>query len=123
MSVFVLIAGSIILLFGIASLIAPSIIKYWFNRMTEWRQFHLIAVLRIVIGILFLLAANETRFPLFVTVMGVISLLSGLAIPIAGVERVKRFAKWGIERSDTVLRLWVLVASVVGFMLVWAGLE
>jgi len=123
MSVFVLIAGSIILLFGIASLIAPSIIKYWFNRMTEWRQFHLIAVLRIVIGILFLLAANETRFPLFVTVMGVISLLSGLAIPIAGVERVKTFAKWGIERSDTVLRLWVLVASVVGFMLVWAGLE
>jgi len=122
MPVFVLLTGVIMLLFGVAFLIAPSIVRHWFSRITVWKQFYPIAALRIVIGILFLVAAKETRFPVFVTVMGTISIVAGLALPVLGTERIRAFAKWGLERSDSSLRLWALAASAVGIMLVWAGL-
>ncbi len=122
MSIFVLVIGTVILLFGLAFLIAPSIIKHWFNRIPVWNLFYTPSILRIIIGVLFLLAAKDTRLPRFVTAMGVFSILAGLTIPILGRERIKAFARWGVERSNTVLRLWALVASVIGIVLVWAGL-
>jgi len=51
MPVFVLLTGVIMLLFGVAFLIAPSIVRHWFSRITVWKQFYPIAALRIVIGI------------------------------------------------------------------------
>ncbi len=78
--------------------------------------------MRIVAGILFLLAASDTRAPSFITAMGVFFILAGVAIPCIGSARIERLATWWLAKPDWVLRVWAVAAGTLGAAFVWCGL-
>jgi hypothetical protein len=122
MSLVVVTIGALIVVIGIAILLAPEILKKILVRLLETDRFYVIAILRIVIGVLFLLAAGSTRFPMFITIMGFFFILAGVLIPVIGSGRLKAFASWWLERGNAVIRLWALIAIALGAAFVWAGL-
>ena len=121
MSIIVLVVGALIVAMGMAALVAPSTLKRLLHHLTKADRFYVVAVLRFAIGAIFLLAARSTRLPIFVTVVGAVSIAAGVLIPILGAARLKAIVDWWLARGDIVLRLWGLVACAFGLLLVWAG--
>jgi uncharacterized protein YjeT (DUF2065 family) len=122
MSIIVLAIGLVIVVTGLAVLIKPARLKDLLYTLLEKDWFRIVAALRVIIGVLFLFAAGGTRSPIFVSVMGVLFILAGVLIPILGSARLRYLASWWMERRDSVLRLWALVALALGGVLVWVVL-
>ena len=77
--------------------------------------------IRIVIGILFLVAAPDTHAPSVVRVLGITFILAGAAIPIIGVARIERLVRWWLARSESTFRLWAIVVAGFGMIIMWSG--
>ena len=122
MSVVVVIFGLFMLGISIAILAAPERLKRMLRVFLDKQGFGLAVGIRIVVGILFLMAASDTRAPSFITAMGILFLLAGVAIPFIGSARIERLANGWMERPDWVLRVWAVAAGGLGAVFVWCGL-
>ena len=120
MSFIVFVIGVLMLAIATASLIAPGRLKRFFYRLAQRDRFYFAAGFRIIVGLLLLLAAEDTRVPTAVSFVGLFSILAGGLVPILGHTRVLRFAGRWIEKP-VIIRLWGLAASALGAWLVWAG--
>jgi hypothetical protein len=121
MSVVVVAFGLIILGMTTAILISPERLRKILRVFLEKQKFGLAAGVRIVAGILFLLAASDTRAPSFITAMGVFFILAGVAIPFIGSARIEGLATWWLGKPDWVLRVWAVAAGALGGVFVWCG--
>jgi len=122
MSVVVVIFGLFILGMGTAILMSPERLKRMLRVFLEKQALGLAVGIRIVVGILFLMAASDTRAPPFITAIGVFFLLAGVAIPFIGSARIERLATWWLAKPDWVLRVWAVAAGALGAVFVWCGL-
>jgi len=122
MSSVVAIFGLFMLGMSIAVLAAPERLKRMLRVFLDKQGFGLAVGIRIVAGILFLVAAPDTRAPSFITAVGILSLLAGVSIPFMGRARIDRLANWWLERPDWVLRAWAIAAGALGAVFVWCGL-
>jgi hypothetical protein len=122
MSAVVAIVGLLILGISIAVLISPAKLKRVLHIFLQKQWWHFVTVIRILVGILFVVAASETRSPSFVVAAGILFILAGVAIPIMGSARIERLANWWLERSDGTLRLWALVTAAFAVLVTWSGL-
>jgi hypothetical protein len=79
---------------GTAILMSPERLKKGLWIFLDKQGFRLATGIRIVAGILFLLA--------------------GVAIPFIGSARIERLASWWLERPDWALRVWAVAAGALG---------
>ncbi len=122
MSIVVAIIGLLIFLIGLAVLISPTTLRWLRHRhflKKEW--LYAATALRIVIGVLFIIAVPDTRAPTFILVLGIIFIIAGVAIPLSGTERIEQMAEWWLKRSDAILRLWAIVSVILGSAILWCG--
>src|SRR3989337_2814653 len=103
MRIIVLIVGFIIFGIGIIVLISPVNLKKMLHIFLTKKWLPFVTMIRILLGILFLLAASETRAPSFVLALGILFILAGVVIPLMGAPRIERLAHWWLERSDGIL--------------------
>jgi uncharacterized membrane protein YgdD (TMEM256/DUF423 family) len=122
MSAVIAIFGLFMLGISMAILVAPERLKRMLRVFLDKQGLSLAVGIRIVVGILFLLAASETRAPSFITAMGILFLLTGVAIPFIGRARIDRLVNWWLQRPDWVLRTWAVAAGALGGVFVWCGL-
>jgi len=121
MSLIVVIMGAFIVLIGVVGFVVPSEMKKTGSALIEKDRFFLVPIFRIVVGVLFLLAAESTKAPIFVTVVGVAMIVAGLAIPLLGKARLKALVAWFLLRGDSYIRVQALIAVALGAALIWAG--
>ena len=123
MAVIVLIVGLIVLGMGILVLISPASLKRMLHIFLAKQWWYFVTGIRILVGILFILVASETRSPLFVRMVGVLFILAGLVVPLMGTARIQRLVSWWLERSDATLRLWALFSIAFGAAILWSGFK
>jgi uncharacterized protein YjeT (DUF2065 family) len=121
-SIIVLAIGLIIIIIGLAVLAKPARLEDLLYILLEKDWFRIVAALRVIIGVLFLFAAEGTRSPTFVSVMGILFILAGVLIPMLGPARLRSLVSWWMKKRDLVLRSWALVALALGGVLVWVAL-
>lgn len=118
----VFLIGTVIVGIGAAILISPAQLRHTLHWFLERKNLYIVAAIRIIVGVLFILAAPETRLPLFIQVLGVLFVLAGVAILLLGTERIDRMAEWWLARRDNVLRMGALLAVALGGVIVWCAL-
>ena len=123
MAAIVLIVGLIVLGMGILVLISPASLKRMLHIFLAKQWWYFVTGIRILVGILFIVVASETRSPLFVRMVGVLFILAGLFVPLMGAARIQRLVSWWLERSDATLRLWALFAIAFGAAVLWSGFK
>ncbi len=121
MSLIVPIVGVLILGKSLFVVVSPGLMRRLFSGMVNKTLLGCAAVFRIVVGVLFLIVSGDTRFPVFIFVMGVLLIVAGASIPFTGMERIERIVRWWMGRSDGFLRSWALVAAFLGVALIRAG--
>ena len=80
---------------------------------------HGIAVLRIAIGLVFVLAAPASRAPRTLRVLGVIVIIGGLITPSFGVVRTRAVMGWWASGGPLFMRLAAGLAMAIGGFLVY----
>ena len=80
------------------------------------------ATIRILFGLVFVFAAPAARWPMFVRVIGMITIVAGLITPLLGVEeRHVRIIDWWTARGSRFKRAWSGVGVVLGVVLAYAA--
>ena len=73
---------------------------------------------RLALGLIFILAADSTRYPGFINFMGYLMIIAAGLIALMGRKRLKKFIKWWVDSSMLVARSWLVLGVVFGIFLV-----
>jgi len=115
--------GIVITLLGILGLVRPgSLIRLVQQPWQSQRGLYLSIGIRLVFGIVLLLAASQSRFPEAFSILGIISLAAAAVAPFLGFARLQRFVQWWANRSSGFVRGWSLVAAAFGGFLFYGSL-
>jgi hypothetical protein len=79
-----------------------------------------LAALRLLIGGALILAAPPSRAPLYLTILGGLSLVSGALTPLVGQRGFEAVLNWWRARPAGAIRLWSAFVVLFGLSLVWA---
>jgi len=121
MDVVVKIIGIVIVALGIAYLLKPGIMTYLMEFFKEGKRMYFAGLIRLVLAIIFLLAARECDITPVIVFFGILFLISGLLIFVIGLEKVKSIINWYQEQSILVLRLLALVALAIGVVIIYSA--
>ena len=112
--------GVLIVLAGIIYLIRPEFTR---NMIDFWRgpKIYPGAVLSIAVGVIFLLAASNSRLRGVIILLGILSLLKGVLIFAAGTSRTESLLNWWAAKPDVVLRIMGIFALAIGVLIIYAA--
>lgn len=77
-------------------------------------------VIRIVFGVILLLAATQSEHPLIAAELGIVFLVSGVLVYMIGLEKLRVMISWWQDASSTVLRLMAVVSIIFGMLILTA---
>ena len=117
----VLLTGIIIVLMSLFGAVMPA---SFVGILSIWRgptRFGSAVIARLVLGIVFIFAAPDCRFPTLVRVVGIIALVAAVLIVIIGPQRRDRFVLWFLVRPHSLIRAWCLLGFGFGVLMFFAG--
>jgi hypothetical protein len=120
MTLIVVLCGFLVSTLGLAGVFSPRRLLAVVTHTQSMLGPYFIAGLRLLIGTALLLTAPRSRVPLYLTVLGALSLVSGAITPLVGARRFEVILSWWRARPDWVVRLWSAFVLVFGLSLVWA---
>lgn len=114
--------GLFLLALGVVGVMSPQQLLALVTRVQSQMGLYVIAGVRLLLGVALLLTASSSRAPLYLQVLGGVSILSGLVTPFFGVRRFEAILDWWRRRAPWVVRLWSVLVLFLGASLVWAVL-
>jgi hypothetical protein len=112
--------GLVISALGVLGVVAPERLLGRVRRVATPSGIWFIAGIRLLFGALLLLAADASRAPLYLTLLGAVALISGVVTPILGPRRAAVMIDWFEARPAGVVRAWCGFVIAFGLSLVWA---
>ena len=109
-----------IFVMGAWGVFAPGSIFAFISGWSSKSGFWLAVLLRLCFGLVLWFAAPDTRSPILLQALGAIAILSAASLPIIGYERFERVLKWWTGHSAFVMRLWSLLATAIGGLVLWS---
>lgn len=118
----VAIVGILIALSSLIGTSSPDALR----RLSSWllrsnRSFYVATAIRIVLGVILVLAAGDCLYPRAVRVLGVFTVVAGISIPAIGFERLRRMMAWFTANPGWFIRGWSLAGLVFGAFLIYAA--
>lgn len=114
--------GAIISLICLTGIMMPAQLLHAVKAAWAYRAALLVAVsVRLATGVLLVLAAPHSRFPLTFRILGWFVIVAALLLPLVGRERIGRLLDGWSRRSAAVIRLWALAGLAFGCFLVYGA--
>jgi hypothetical protein len=113
--------GAFIAAMGLALALSPKGVNQAFDFFSKGKRIYWIGLLRILFGIIFLLAASVCRWTEVIRVLGVLFIIAGSFIFILGIRKVKSVLEWWSKKPALILRLLTLLAVAFGILIIYAA--
>jgi NAD/NADP transhydrogenase beta subunit len=122
MSPIIVVFGIAVALLGVTGLVRPTgLIRFVETAWQSLTGFYLAVAVRLVLGVILIVAAPDCRFPHAVRILGIVSLIAAAATALLGHERLRSFVQWWVGRPAGFIRGWSVVAVAFGCFLVYAA--
>lgn len=121
MPLWVTIIGWLIALEGVFFLVKPEALNSMIRFFIKGRRLYLLSVLRIILAVVFFIAARQCRQPAVIIVLGVILLAAGIGGFVMRLSTTKTMLKWWLEKPNMMIRLLGLISLAVGMMIVYSA--
>jgi uncharacterized membrane protein HdeD (DUF308 family) len=115
--------GAFLVLAGCTLIARPSLARRMMEFFKEGRRIYLGGLIRIAVGLVILFCAPAVSLPWIPGVLGVIMILSGVALFAMGLERTRAIIEWWQASSDARLRLAMLIAPIIGVLLILSAVS
>jgi len=117
MLIVVRIIGVVISALGLAIFALPVFSEKIFRFFKEGKRLYYAGVIRTVVGLVVLFVASQSRVPIAAVALGLMFLISGIAVFACDVEKMKVFIQHYSEMPPIVIRLIGLVAATFGVLI------
>jgi uncharacterized protein YjeT (DUF2065 family) len=117
MLIVVKLVGIILAIMGIVFLISPGLMKRYVGSWQKDRRLKVVGLWRLLIGLIFILAAPRARLAGIIFALGILVLIKGIAIYVLKWEKVISMLKWWQSGPDTVMRFMSLLLLAVGALI------
>ncbi|MBN1526847.1 MAG: DUF2065 family protein [Candidatus Omnitrophica bacterium] len=112
--------GVVIVAMGTLIAINPLAFKGMINFWKKGKNIYIAGALRLFFGTLFIFVSSRCRFPLAISILGVLMIIGGIAIFLIGPERIRTMFAWWEQRPPLLMRLMGLIALVVGALVIYS---
>ncbi len=114
------ILGFLMMLLGLSALLVPDRILPFARFTTTPNGIYVAAGIRLAIGLILLMAAGGSRFPIVLRVMGALAILGGIVTLVIGVAGAQRIAQQILPYATTMIRGIGAFLIVLGMFVVYA---
>ena len=121
MIIMIKLIGAAVAVIGFLAFLNPGIMKNMIAYRIQGKRVYLGGVINAVLGTIFLASAMEARFSWVIYWSGVLMLMKALLIFAMGLQRAKAMLGWWEKRPGTFLRLYGLLVSAIGILILWAA--
>lgn len=122
MGYLVAIGGFLMLAMSLLVMLAPKKVIAVLLRWPTKQRFLFAVGVRLVLGIIFLVGASDTRFPAFISIIGIIVVVTAIILLLLGPTKVDAMIQWWLHRTRAFMRIWALVGVVLSALILYAGL-
>ena len=120
MLILVKLIGILFVGLGVIFLLNPKSMKQYVAFVLKGKRIYLCGMLRILIGVIFLLAASQCRLSGVIIILGILTLIKGLMVFVLGPEKIKSILNWWAKKSDSVIRLLSIIAIAIGALIIYS---
>ena len=113
--------GAIFIALGLSFVFNPKSLRKLIEFFCQDKRVYMVAILRISLGIIFLISARECRNTTMMIAIGVIVLFAGIFIFILGTEKIAKITGQVINSSDLSLRIISLVPIILGALILYSA--
>jgi hypothetical protein len=110
----------VVLLAGVTAGVAPNVMLSLRSLAASEAALLVIAVIRVAVGIVLIMAAPTSRVPRALQVAGAAVLFAGLMTPMFGVSRTKAVLEWEAAQGPALMRMIGAVVLALGGFLAFA---
>lgn len=121
MALVVSLIGAAIAAIGLLGVVYPTRLMERIDRWQPAGRLWVGVAVRLVVGIVFVLAADGCRMPQLVRVVGVIAIVAAVVLALLGPARFETFVRWWLGLPAAFTRIWAAVAVAFGGLLLYAG--
>ena len=120
----VLVIGvTVIVLAGWGLFTPEKLMTFVTSAMDKYWGVYIAIIVRLVLGSALIIVAPASLFPIVFQALGVIAIVSAIALALMGRERIRRFIAWWSERfSLPIVRLWLLFGMAFGGFIIYGVL-
>ena len=112
--------GILLVGLGIFGLVAPQDFAAFIADVQKRSNIYFLAALRVVIGVILMLAAGASRTPFLLGTLGVLVVLGGLISPFMAVPLRQSVQRWMAGGSSVPMQVWAGVSLLLGAFITYA---
>ncbi len=116
----ILVIGIVIILWGIWIVVKPGIVKAFLTRL-KGPLIYVPALLRIAMGILFLVSARDCQYKWIIIAFGVIFFAAGIGMFMIKPAKLKTFFERWANRAPLTIRILGIIAAAIGGLIAYAA--
>jgi uncharacterized protein YjeT (DUF2065 family) len=116
------IVGALAIMEGVVFLIQPTLFKKLVSLFARGRMIYISALLRLILGPIFLIYARECKVPWIVIAFGILMLIGSAILFLVNIKKIKAMLLWWTARSVWAIRSIAVIALLLGTIIVVAGL-
>lgn len=116
------IIGAIMALGGVAMVLKPDWMKRTMDFFTARHRFQAAAVLKLIIGVVFLVLATQSRMPWVIILIGILIAVGNLWALLINPDTARNFMLWWQKKPFWVYRLWGIMGVIFGGIIIYAGI-
>jgi amino acid transporter len=121
MNIVIKIVGIVIVFLAALFLLKPDIMKSVLNFFKQGKRLYFVGLTRLVLAIVFLLAARECDITWVIVVFGILFLISGLSIFMIGAEKLRSMLDWFQNKSALFLRAMAVITLAIGAIIIYSA--
>jgi len=121
MKLIIKIIGIFILVLGFSFLIKPEYVFGWIEDNAKNQSLYIIAVvIRLILGFLFIISAKESKYPVFLKILGYIAILAAIGLIFIGQNGFQDLISSVFSHIKSYTAVIGLVALALGTFLIYA---
>jgi len=114
--------ASILFLISLMLLIFTSTMKKILFFFFAPRWINVVIVIRMLMGFIIIAAAPFTGFPNMMLFLGIAVIFLGMTMPFISEDSMENMARWWMEQSNWMLRLYALIFAFIWLFFIFASL-
>jgi uncharacterized protein YjeT (DUF2065 family) len=122
MQMVIWIVGALVILEGVVFLIQPDLFKKLVSLFARGRMIYFPAVLRLILGPIFLIFARECKIPWIIITFGILMLIGSAILFLVNIDKIKAILLWWTARSAWAIRSIAVISLILGVTIVISGL-
>jgi uncharacterized membrane protein HdeD (DUF308 family) len=120
MTVFVQLFGVAVIVMGIMFSANLDRLKGYVSYWKDKKHMRVGALVAIAAGVVFLIAAPDCKLSLLITILGIWSVVKGVALLILQQEKIVKYLDWWLNRPVSTMRIMAGVVVAFGVLLLYS---